>query len=116
MYSLAETPATPPLPPHLGSYTRALLVSQDRRHLFFCNPWVPRSETYHPPVNIPVIVEVLPVAALDAQLPATAVLVAVCPEEGAVPVLQVILCTEAEFLNFLRAQESIPINQFRQPM
>ncbi len=24
----------PPLPPHLGSYTRALLVSQDRRHLF----------------------------------------------------------------------------------
>ncbi len=25
-------PATPP-PPHLGSYTRALLVSQDRRHL-----------------------------------------------------------------------------------
>ncbi len=23
-----------PLPPHLGSYTRALLVSQDRRHLF----------------------------------------------------------------------------------
>jgi hypothetical protein len=27
-------PATNPLPPHLGSYTRALLVSQDRRHLF----------------------------------------------------------------------------------
>jgi hypothetical protein len=26
-------PATPP-PPHLGSYTKALLVSQDRRHLF----------------------------------------------------------------------------------
>ncbi len=28
-------PATPPppLPPHLGSYARALLVSQDRRHL-----------------------------------------------------------------------------------
>jgi hypothetical protein len=26
--------ATPPLPPHLGSYTRALLVSLDRRHLF----------------------------------------------------------------------------------
>ncbi len=23
----------PPLPPHLGSYTRALVVSQDRRHL-----------------------------------------------------------------------------------
>ncbi len=31
-------PATPPLPPHLGSYTRALLVSQGRQHLFvtFC--------------------------------------------------------------------------------
>ncbi len=27
-------PATPPFPPHLGSYTRALLVNQDRRHLF----------------------------------------------------------------------------------
>jgi hypothetical protein len=25
---------TPQLPPHLGSYTRALLVSQDRRHIF----------------------------------------------------------------------------------
>jgi hypothetical protein len=30
-------PASPP-PPHLGSYTRALLVSQDRRHLFV-TPW-----------------------------------------------------------------------------
>jgi hypothetical protein len=34
-------PRTPPLPPHLGSlYTMALLVSQDRRHLFvtpYCN-------------------------------------------------------------------------------
>jgi hypothetical protein len=29
----------PPLPPHLGSYARALLVSQDRRHLFL-NPWM----------------------------------------------------------------------------
>ncbi len=27
-------PATPPFPPHLGSYTRALLVSQKRPHLF----------------------------------------------------------------------------------
>jgi hypothetical protein len=33
LYSLAETPQLPP-PPHLGSNTRALLVSQDRRHLF----------------------------------------------------------------------------------
>ncbi len=31
-------PATPP-PPHLGSYTWALLVSQDRRHLFVTS-WV----------------------------------------------------------------------------
>jgi hypothetical protein len=34
LFSLAETPQLPPLPPHLGSYTRALLVSQDRQHLF----------------------------------------------------------------------------------
>jgi hypothetical protein len=26
--------ALPPIPPHLGSYTRALLVSQDRQYLF----------------------------------------------------------------------------------
>jgi hypothetical protein len=25
---------SPPPPPHMGSYTRALLASQDRRHLF----------------------------------------------------------------------------------
>ncbi len=31
-YSLTETPQSPP--PHLGSITRALVVSQDRRHLF----------------------------------------------------------------------------------
>jgi hypothetical protein len=31
-------PRTPP-PPHLGSYTRTLLVSQDRRHLFV-TPWL----------------------------------------------------------------------------
>jgi hypothetical protein len=31
-------PAIPP-PPHLGSYTRALLVSQDRRHVTcLCDP------------------------------------------------------------------------------
>ncbi len=30
---------TTPLPPHLGSYTRSLLVSQDRRHLFV-TPWL----------------------------------------------------------------------------
>jgi hypothetical protein len=29
----------PPLPPHWGSYTRALLVSQDSRHLFV-TPWL----------------------------------------------------------------------------
>ncbi len=32
--TLSLDPANLPLPPHLGSYTRALLVSQDRRHLF----------------------------------------------------------------------------------
>jgi hypothetical protein len=32
---MAETPQLPPTDaPHVGSYTRALLVSQDRRHLF----------------------------------------------------------------------------------
>jgi hypothetical protein len=39
LYSLAETPQPQPLPPHLVSYTRALLVSQDRRHLFM-TPWL----------------------------------------------------------------------------
>ncbi len=34
LYSLPETLQPHLLPPHLGSYTRALLVSQDRRHLF----------------------------------------------------------------------------------
>ncbi len=33
LYSLAEALQFSTLPPHLGSYTRALLVSQDRRHL-----------------------------------------------------------------------------------
>jgi hypothetical protein len=38
---VAETPQPPPppIPPHLGSYMRALLVSQDRRHLFG-TPWL----------------------------------------------------------------------------
>ncbi len=31
---ISWVPATPPLPPHLDSYTRALFVSKDRRHLF----------------------------------------------------------------------------------
>jgi hypothetical protein len=37
-YSLAEAPQLPPppFPPHLDLYTRVLLVSKDRRHLF-CN-------------------------------------------------------------------------------
>jgi hypothetical protein len=37
LYSLAETPQLSPLPLHIGSYTRTLLVSQDR-HLFV-TPW-----------------------------------------------------------------------------
>jgi hypothetical protein len=32
---IGGNPATPPFPSHLGSYTRALLVSQDRRLLYF---------------------------------------------------------------------------------
>jgi hypothetical protein len=36
LYSLAKTPQPSPHP-LLGSYTRALLVSQDR-HLFVCDP------------------------------------------------------------------------------
>jgi hypothetical protein len=42
LYSLAETPQPtppPPIPQHLGFSTRALLVSQDRRHLFV-TPWL----------------------------------------------------------------------------
>ncbi len=40
LYSLAETPQLLPLlPPHLGLYESALLVSQDRRH-FFVTPWL----------------------------------------------------------------------------
>ncbi len=35
LHSLAKTPKPPPpLPPHLGSYTRTLLGSQERRNLF----------------------------------------------------------------------------------
>ncbi len=34
VYSCTQTRPPPPPPPHLGSYTRALLVSQNRRHLF----------------------------------------------------------------------------------
>jgi hypothetical protein len=33
LHSLAKTPL-PPHTPHLGSYTRTLLVSQDRRHIY----------------------------------------------------------------------------------
>jgi hypothetical protein len=34
LYTLVEIPQLSPLPPHLDSYTRSLLVSQDKRHLF----------------------------------------------------------------------------------
>ncbi len=41
MYSCTHwlKPRNPPPPPSLGSYTRALLVNQERRHLFV-TPWV----------------------------------------------------------------------------
>ncbi len=38
LYSLAETPPTTQLPPHLGSYTGSLLVSQDTLTTSLCNP------------------------------------------------------------------------------
>ncbi len=44
-------PATP-LPLHLGSYTGALLVSQDRRHLFV-SPCVPPSPVTNPRRSLP---------------------------------------------------------------
>jgi hypothetical protein len=40
-------PRNSALPPHLGSYTRALLVSQDRRHLFV-TPWIRDTEGLGP--------------------------------------------------------------------
>ncbi len=40
-------PETPPLPPHLGSYLRALLASQDGRHLFV-TPWLERTPSSWP--------------------------------------------------------------------
>jgi hypothetical protein len=49
-YSLAENPQLPP-PPHLGSLTRALLVSQDRRHLFV-TPW---GGAYLPSLAVPFV-------------------------------------------------------------
>jgi hypothetical protein len=47
--------------------------------------------TYHAPVDIAIIVEVFSVATFDPSIPATDVLVAICPEEGAIAMLQVIL-------------------------
>jgi hypothetical protein len=47
-YWLSLRPSNSPLPSHLGSYTRALLVSQDRRHLF-ATPWSTLSSP--PPKN-----------------------------------------------------------------
>jgi hypothetical protein len=44
-YSLAETPQRPP-PPHMGSYTRTLLVSQDRL-LLFVTSWYGGEEEYN---------------------------------------------------------------------
>jgi hypothetical protein len=43
LYSLAEIPQLPNSPPELDSYTRALLVSQDRRHLCV-TPWINSSQ------------------------------------------------------------------------
>ncbi len=52
------TPTPPTLLPHLGSYTKALLVSQDRRHLFL-TPWsqqyCPGKEFFAVPYRITVV-------------------------------------------------------------
>jgi hypothetical protein len=50
MYSLAELrPRNPPtLPPHFGLYTRALLVSQDRRHLYVTPLGLAELQLQHP--------------------------------------------------------------------
>jgi len=44
-YPLAEAPQRPP-PPHLGSYTRTLVVSQDRL-LLFVTSWCGGEEEYN---------------------------------------------------------------------
>jgi hypothetical protein len=45
-------PATSPISPHLDSYTRALLVSKDRRHLLV-TPWSqPSIYTTYPPISL----------------------------------------------------------------
>ncbi len=49
LFSLAVTPPNATSPPHLGSYTRALLVSQDRRHLFVTPCTAPIREINVPP-------------------------------------------------------------------
>jgi hypothetical protein len=63
VYSLADTPEPPALPPHFGgSYTRALLVSQDRRHLFV-TPCLNLSNGRVPPLWKKNIIIFLPVNA-----------------------------------------------------
>jgi hypothetical protein len=42
-------PRNHPPPPHLGSYTRALFVSQDRRDLFV-TPWLELKSDDYPPI------------------------------------------------------------------
>jgi hypothetical protein len=50
-YSLAATLQPPPILPHWDSYTRALLVSKDRRHLFVTPP--PLNHTNTQQINQP---------------------------------------------------------------
>jgi hypothetical protein len=55
VYSLADTPQLPPFHPHLGSYTRALLVSQDRRHPFVSGTGSAILHTWNRAANIPLL-------------------------------------------------------------
>ncbi len=61
----AETPQLPPFPPHLGSYTGALLVSKDKRHLFV----TPLPSTYCPGNNLPHPSQQLPTRTHPATYP-----------------------------------------------
>ncbi len=47
LYSLGETLQPPPFPRHLGEYTRALLVSQDRDDISL---WIPARDLWTPVV------------------------------------------------------------------
>ncbi len=78
---LLRDPASRPSPPNMGTYTRALLVSQDRRHLgpleFFHCAWAPLNQwTYFTYILQMSLCEPLPIAQphLLSQLPCSLML------------------------------------------